>query len=274
MPFFPYLAWLWRAPVIWLLLQGIAFWMYIRYEPRAHTAFQRAIIELQAAFHGLMRWVTRPWWAIRRLEELERQNAELLTTLAELQGASTYSTYPVGACADFAFLKDYRFLPARVVYQTFHTHQNYAILNRGSRDGVYPGLGVVGPEGVLGLIAETTATYSIMYAIFHRSVYLNVILPLHGVNGLMTWRTPVLNRVEVDYIPPYVQVKEGEEVWTASNGLIFPGGLRLGRIEAIENDPRQGFQRLRIATYTDWHRLGTVYILLPARGLGLGGAPL
>lgn len=210
-------------------------------------------------------WLTAPWQALRRVQELDTLAANLKARLALCADTARFTPLPVGGVGDFSALAGYRFLPAQIIYRSFLLRENYALLDKGGRDGIYPGLGVISPQGVVGIVAETTATYSVLYSLFHKDVHLSAVLPRHGVVGVTGWAAPILNRLLLEYIPLYIQVESGEEVWTASNSLIFPAGLRIGRVRGVRSDFTRGFHAIEVDTYADWGRLSGVFILVPVR---------
>lgn len=251
--------------ILWVLAQGVALYFFFSFTPVPQKAFQRWLLSVQSVVHDIGAKLTAPWRALRRVRELEAFTAELQARLSTRPDTTLASPLPLGSIGDFSALHGYKFLPAEVIYQSFLSRENYALLNKGARDGVYPGLGVVSTKGVVGIIAETTATYSVMYAIFHKDVHLAASLPREGVIGITTWSTPTLNRLLLEYIPLYVQVEPGEEVWTAPNSQIFPPGLRIGRVRAIRSDYTRGFHAIDVDTYAEWGRLSGMFILIPSR---------
>lgn len=250
---------------LWFIVQGSALYVFLHFTPLPRQALQRWAISIQNGAHSVGRWFSAPWRALRRVETLDTLVAHLQGRLAICTDTLRLVPLPVGAIGDFSGMRGYRFLPAQVIYQSFMLRENYALLDKGGKHGIFPGLGVISSQGVVGIIAETTATYSIMYSLFHKDVHLSASLPRHGVIGVTSWAVPVLNRLLLEYVPLYVQVELGEEVWTASNSLIFPAGLRIGRVKNIRSDFTRGFHAIDVDTYTDWGRLSGVFILVPVQ---------
>ncbi|MCX8111603.1 MAG: rod shape-determining protein MreC [Bacteroidia bacterium] len=248
---------------LWLFAQGLALYFYLNFSPLPRSAVERWLTELRRSFHQAVSWVTAPWRALQRVRELEVLTAQLQQQLSLRLDTPLSSPIPIGSIGDFSAIAGYRFLPAKVVYRTFFLRENYALLDKGGREGLYPGLGVLSERGVIGIIAETTATTSIMYALFHKDVHLSAMLPRHNMLGITSWQAATLNRLNLDYVPLYTQVEPGEEVWTASNSLIFPAGLRIGRVETIRSDFTRGFHAIELSTYADWGRTWDVFVLLP-----------
>ncbi|MCS7153651.1 MAG: rod shape-determining protein MreC [Bacteroidia bacterium] len=261
-------AWLrilFHPVMLWMIAQGVALYAYLHFTPLPRSAIERWMLSIQTALHKSVLWLTAPWEALRRAKELETFASQLQERLSALSSSGEVSPAPVGAIGNFSVLQGYKFLPAEVVYRSFLLRENYAILDKGGRDGVFPGLGVISPQGVIGIIAETTATTSIMYGIFHKDVHLSALLPQHEVIGITKWDIPILNRLSLEYVPLYVPVEAGEEVWTAPGSMIFPAGLRIGRLREVRGDFSRGFHAIEIETYAEWSRLSSVFILIPQR---------
>ncbi|MCX7607145.1 MAG: rod shape-determining protein MreC [Bacteroidia bacterium] len=252
-----------HTPVLWGIIQVLSLYTYIRYTPQVRSYVNRWAFQVSSSFHAFFHWLRRPWIALARVEELEVANAELMEALANLPKVQGPVSYPVGAWGDVSFMKNYKLHPVEVIYQTLHIRENFAILNQGGRAGIYPGLGVLSPKGAVGIIAETTATHSVMYALFHKDVHLSASLPRQQVMGLTSWKEPVLNRLLLEYVPLYVSVSVGDEVWTAPNSILFPAGIRIGQVKKVNTDFTRGFHAIEVATYTDWHALGPLYVLVP-----------
>lgn len=251
--------------ILWVLIQGIAFSLYVRYTPTVNTAIDRAILNLRAAVHGIFLWVQRPWIALQQVEDMTQLTTQLSEALTTLKTATGPVSYPLAAWGDFTLFKSYKPLPVEVLYRTFHLRTNFALLSKGAKDSLYPGLAVISPRGVVGVIADTTAHTSIMYPLFHKDIHVLALLPSQQVLGLTSWKKPVLNRLQLEYVPLYVQVQPGDEVWTAPNSTLFPGGLRVGQVTRVETDFTQGFHEIEVATFSDWHRNEPLFVLLPRR---------
>lgn len=251
-----------NTPILWGIIQLIALYTYIQYKPSAHNSINRLFFEVSAHIQQFFHRIRGPWLALRRVQELEIAYKQAVEALSSVSQATGPIAYPLGAWGDFTATKEYLLIPAEPIYQTFHLRENYAILNKGGRDGVYPGLGVISTHGVVGIVAETTATHSIVYAVFHKDIHLAAKLPRHQVIGLTSWPEPILNRLLLEYVPLYVQVEIGDEVWTGPSTL-FPSGLRIGRVQKVKTDFTRGFHAIEVATYADWHRIGALFVLRP-----------
>lgn len=259
------LLWRGRVALFWLFLQVLSLSLYIS---SVETLRQRWVAFLEAgtvAFHQALNWVSQPFLAMRLYRELEAQNAHLLEALSTQMDATGPVVVPLPVWGTLYPQAPYKFIPVHAVYQTLHARKNYLLIDAGSRAGLYPGLVVVSDRGLIGFIAETTATYSKVLSLFHENVQIAVQTARSGYLGLTSWKGhPTLNEVVVLYVPLYAPVEVGEEVWTAPQSTLAPAGLRIGRIVEALPEPAQGFQRLILRTYSDWFRLGSLFVMKPA----------
>jgi len=261
-----FLTLLWRSRlfIAWLVLQVLTLAWYVQ---SVQFLRQRWLITLESvtvALHKGLDWLAQPVIAIRLYKSLEAQNSQLLEALALHKEVTGPVSMPLGAWSRLTPNQSYRFVPTHCLYQTIHAQQNYLLIDKGGRDSLYPGLCVINNRGIVGFIAETSHTHSRVLSLFHHDVHLAIQLASSEYLGLSVWdgNSP-LNELEVIYVPFYARVEVGEEVWSAPQSTLCPGGLRLGRVVESYPEIARGFQRLRVRTYADWFRLGPLYVVKP-----------
>jgi len=253
-----------RIILLWIALQTLSLSLYIS---SLETLRQRWFYFLEvatAAIHRSFQWLKQPLTAMRLYRELEQQNAHLLEALATQNESPAPLIVPLQVWGYLYPQNTYEFIPVHTLYQTLHARKNYLLIDAGGKAGLYPGLCVINPRGIVGFIAETTATYSKVLPLFNENVQMAVQLAHSGYLGLTSWKDRrTFNEIEVLYIPLYATVEVGDEVWSAPQSTLAPGGLRIGRVARIIPEPTYSFQRLIVRTYMDWFRLGPLYVLKP-----------
>ena len=259
------LLWRGRVALFWVALQVLSLSLYIRSVDSLRQQWLSFLEAGTVALHRALDWVSQPLLAMRLYCELEAQNAHLLEALSTQMEAAGPVVVPLHVWGTIHPQKPYQFIPVHAVYQTLHAQKNYLLIDAGSEAGVYPGLVVVSDRGLVGFIAETTATYSKVLPLFHENVQMTVQTARSGYLGLTTWKGhSTFNEVVVLYVPLYAPIEVGEEVWTAPQSTLAPAGLRIGRIVQTLPEPAQGFQRLILRTYLDWFQLGSLFVMKPA----------
>lgn len=257
---------LWRLRLLlgWLALQIFSLSAYLLSSEPLRLRWQAWWWDLSASLSRALSALEEPFRAIRSYERLRKQNAELLTALAEKKRTTAEAVVPITAWGELRSAASVTCVPAEILYQTFALRENILLIDRGSQDGLVPGLCVINDKGIVGIIAETSATYSKVLPLFNSNLHLAVLLPRSGHLGLASWQSGnPFNQLSILYVPYYAAIEAGDEVWSGPQSTICPSGLRLGRIQKIEPNFSQGFHQIWVQTYMDWFDLGPLYVLKP-----------
>ncbi len=180
----------------------------------------------------------------RRIDQLEEQALETqrLQRLLAMRQASQAA-----------------FLSARVVGKDATNWFKTILLDRGSREGVRRNQPVLAPDGLVGRVVEVTPTSAKVQLLTD---------PVSAVGGLVQ-RTRVTGIVSgnlgagarVRYLPLLGDVVVGDEVVTSGMGGVFPKGIPVGRIIAVERRSGALFQEASLQPAVDLGRLEEVMIL-------------
>lgn len=193
-------------------------------------------------------------------DSLAVQNARLLNDLPENFTTSDTTSKSV---KDSISKRQYAYLPARVVNNSINSLSNYITLQGGSDEGVEPGMGVVGPQGIVGIVRIVSKHYAVVMSLLHKDTRISAMLKSSGNFGSVKWDILRL-KPEVGVmtgIPKNVPVKEGDSVVTSGFSAIFPQGLMIGYVSKISQVPSSNFHRIEIRFSTHFQALQYVYII-------------
>ena len=151
------------------------------------------------------------------------------------------------------------FLTARVVGKDATNWFKTILLDRGSLEGVRRNQPVLAPDGLVGRVIEVTPTSARVQLLTD---------PVNAVGGLIQ-RTRVTGIVSgnlgagarVRYLPLLADVVVGDEVVTSGMGGVFPKGIPVGRITAVERRSGALFQEATLQPAVDLSRLEEALIL-------------
>ena len=181
----------------------------------------------------------------RRIDQLEEQALETqrLQALLAMRQASRAE-----------------FLTARVVGKDATNWFKTILLDRGSLEGVRRNQPVLAPDGLVGRVVEVTPTSAKVQLLTD---------PVNAVGGLIQ-RTRVTGIVSgnlgagarVRYLPLMADVVVGDQMVTSGMGGVFPKGIPIGRITAVERRSGALFQEASLQPAVDLSRLEEVLILM------------
>jgi rod shape-determining protein MreC len=110
--------------------------------------------------------------AANEYANLEQVNADLATENNRLRSQLTQvlqskPAAPVQYQADSTFANRFKFTVAKVVNNTTQFANNYITIDKGTDDGIRPGMGVISPTGIVGKVKICNRNFSVITSILH-----------------------------------------------------------------------------------------------------------
>lgn len=136
------------------------------------------------------------------------------------------------------------------------------MVDKGSADGVGPGMAVVNADGVVGRTIEVSYHHSLVLLLIDRSSGVDALVQRSRDRGILKGGVEGVCRLE--FVVRNADVMTGDMVVTSGLAGAFPKGLILGQVSRIETKPGgQGmFQVIEVAPAVDFDRLEEVLIIL------------
>jgi rod shape-determining protein MreC len=180
----------------------------------------------------------------RRIEQLEEQALETqrLQRLLGLRQASQDQS-----------------LTARVDGKDATNWFKTILVDRGSLDGVRRNQPVVAPDGLVGRVVEVTPTSAKVQLLTDPVSAVGGLVQRTRVTGIVSGNLGAATRMR--YLPLMADVAVGDVVVTSGMGGVFPKGIPIGRITAIERRSGALFQEASLHPTVDLSRLEEVLIL-------------
>lgn len=155
---------------------------------------------------------------------------------------------------------EYTFIGATVIRNSVDRQHNYLILNRGEKDGVEPGMGVVTARGVIGVVSAVSPRYAYVISLLNTAHSVSVKLSGSGAFGPMTWTGRKPDQAILREIPVHIQTAPGDTVLSSGFSTIYPPDIPLGRV-AESKISRGSSQELTVILFEDFRSLHNVYIV-------------
>jgi len=200
------------------------------------------------------------------LDELTRQNAELLRDAAELRETRAENDILRQYLNFFtANHYDYRLadVVAREVVEQSASQRNKLIINRGFKDGLRENLAVVNSLGlVVGRLTRVKESLSEVSLLVDPACRLAVsVQSENGVSGLADGESGLT--VKISFIPQTVKVAVDQLVVTAGLENDVPGGLVIGRVSQVDQASNELWQEAVVEPAADLDNLKIVAVIVP-----------
>lgn len=162
---------------------------------------------------------------------------------------------------DTIYKRKYFYTQARVINNSINKQNNYLTLNIGSSNGIEKGMGVIGPEGVVGVVKNVSTHFSSVLSVLHRSSKISARLKNTNYFGSMQWSGDNYREGMLLDIPNHVDIAIGDSVETSGYSSTFPEGTLLGIIKNVEKPEGENFYDITITFINDFKHLTHVYVV-------------
>lgn len=197
---------------------------------------------------------------------LAKENKALRTNLSVLKENAARPDYLYKV--DSIYAGRFDFEVAQVINSTTALSKNYLTLNKGKLDGIAPGMGVIGPSGVVGQVMSCSDHFARVYSILHSDFNVSAELKNNNLQeknlvalGLISWEGGSHRLVKLNTIDRYKDVVKGDSVVTSSQNLVFPGNILIGKVYNVLTVPTNPFHDIDVKLATDFKGLNYVYIV-------------
>ncbi len=161
--------------------------------------------------------------------------------------------------------RKYTYLPAKVIGNTVTLQTNFLFLERGSNQGVKKGMAVCGPQGIVGVVVETSPNISKVMSLLHRNSKVSAMLKKDNNSGSIEWDGTDPSYLTLRNVTKSAKVANGDTVVTSTYSANFPSHLVIGTVAGISSESSSNFYTLKIKTATNFFNIQYVNLIENAR---------
>jgi rod shape-determining protein MreC len=211
-----------------------------------------------ASINGL--WSNYLW-----LVDTRQQNVMTMQANRELRGRLlavkevTLENQRLKKLLDFVETDPRKVLPALVVAEDAGSWARTIIIDKGLRHGVREGEPVVVAEGVVGRVIKVAANSSRVLLVTDASSAIASLVQRTRTRGVVRGNGRELS---LEFALRNELVEEDDLVVTSGMGGVFPKGLVVGRVAAVQRNEFGLFQQIELAPVVDFSRLEEVLVLM------------
>lgn len=185
-----------------------------------------------AALFEAYQWATRPFQSGPTREEqlVNAKILELQQRLVELESQNQ----ELQELLDYSKTQKRQGIVAPIIGRSADHWWQQVTLGRGSQDGIAVGSVVMAPGGLVGRVVNVTPNSSRVLLISDATSQVGVAISRSRSMGFM--RGQGSNRAVIQFFDKVPDVRRGDAVSTSPVSQLFPPGLPLGRVEAVNLD--------------------------------------
>lgn len=245
--------------------------LLFRSDPYREHLYLTSAGRLGGAVYGAANSVTSYFNLHDINEDLNRRNAELQAQVESLnRRISRMEERSLADSIEAAGTPGpYRFIVAHVINNSISRPYNYITINKGSRDGIEPELGVIDRNGVVGIVSNVGTANSRVISLLNPNFRLSCKLKRTDYFGSLVWGGESPDEALLEELPRHTVYHPGDTVVTSGFSAVFPAGLPVGVVLESESDDTQNFFTLRVRLLADFTTLGNVMVVVNNEGAEL-----
>lgn len=191
-------------------------------------------------------------------QELIQKNLELESSLAGFSDLKSENE-TLKKQLNFAGESRKNLLGANIVSRDYQNSRSF-IIDAGASDGLAAGMTVLAGGGnIVGQIISANERTAQIRTVFDAATKINSITQISRVAGLARGMG---SNLILDLVPKSNDLSINETIISSGQDGIWPKGLVVGKIAAIDSDQNQLFKIAHLESLIDWSKLDQVFVII------------
>ena len=234
--------------IVFLFLQGISINLYLNNNSFQNSLALKKSNSVKGEIHNFSSNIFEYFYLKKINDQLLNENNKLYNLLNNQKKEDQIE-------------KKYKYVHAKIINNSIHKIDNYITINKGEKHGIFPGMGVICENGVLGIIHSTSKNYSMIISVLNKKSAISICLKKQNNYGSLKWNGFNYKKANIEGIPNHVEVEIGDTIITNGYSTIFPAGINIGSVKSNKKNSETGNQDIEINLFTDFNNVKYAYIV-------------
>jgi rod shape-determining protein MreC len=158
--------------------------------------------------------------------------------------------------------RKYKYIGSRVVSNSVSNQSNYIVLDKGTKDSVKVGMGVIDPNNaVVGIVTEVDDKYCVVMSLLHKDSHISGKLLKSGETGTLSWDGAVPNIITLTGIPKSAKLNKGDSIISSGYSTALPLGMKIGNVQSVYKEKSTNYFKVIFQSAANFYNLQYVYII-------------
>ncbi|MCT4614254.1 MAG: rod shape-determining protein MreC [Marinifilaceae bacterium] len=244
--------------ILFIFLEIFCFRLIIGYNSFHRSKFFSSSNTLVGNLYTKISRITTYLSLAKENDELNQENSRLRSLLYKTNHKLIDS---ICIIRDSSLNAKYLFSPSLVINNSVNRQLNYLTLDKGSEDGIEPGMGIISKKGVIGIIKNVSNNYSTAYSLLNNRIKISAKLKKNNYFGSLSWDGKSYKQTKLNEIPFHADVNIGDTVVTSGYSSTFPPNICLGVVSKIGSSSGGTFHNITIELSEDFKNVTYVNII-------------
>lgn len=240
-----------------IVLQSLCFWMIVTFNDTHRGIYLHTSTMITGGIQEEISNFYDYWRLYQISDSLAADNARLLQK-------TLFADQPIQRADSLTFGSDemYELIPAKVIYNSVTKRNNNLLINKGKKDGIREGMGVIDRnEGVIGITKHCSQNYCRVLSVLHSQSMISAKILHRDYFGSAVWRTANPTELLLEAIPVHATFDSGDTVITSGYSTLFPEGIPLGVIVESELPQGSNFFKINVKMINDLSKAKYVFVV-------------
>lgn len=227
-------------PLVFIILEALAIHFYAGSSAYTKVKLLTVSNSMAGGVYSQLSAVNSYFHLRKENRSLAEENSRLKNMLDSRMASAGEDTVAVDSASIIALVdplsveRKYEYFSARVEDNTIIHQQNTITLDKGTRDGIEPNMGVISDGAVVGYVAGCTEKFSICISVLNTDFRTSGKLKGSDYSGSVYWDGRSWESVVLTEVPKYADISVGDTILTTEYSDKFPPDIMIGTVESFE----------------------------------------
>ncbi len=249
-----------RTFLLFILMELVSIFAVFKYNDYQHSYYFNTTNQWAASILK----ISKEFQTYHQLREvnatLATENAKLRSEIFQLH-AQIQPENKIPYFVNTTILNRYQPIASKVIDQSTQWTQNYLTIDKGSKDGIRPGMAVISSMGIVGKVISCTEDLSLLVSVLHTGNNVSAKLKSSGELGYIKWSGLQPEVAEMMDISKYKKVFKGDTIVTSDYNAVFPPNIPIGIVARVGLEKDGTFHDIKVMLLTKFSSLKYVYVI-------------
>lgn len=236
--------------------------LLVRSSQNHHTLYLSSANAAGELVYGTVSEISEYFNLLSVNRRLQESNAKLQNEVLNLRNElAQYKVLLQDTAASAWNIDRFGYIGASVINNSTRHPRNYFTIDRGSADGVRPGMGVIDQSGIIGIVDITGRHTSRAISVLNQSQRFSAKIKDTPYIGSLSWHGGDPTVAYLEEVPRHARYHLGDTVVSSGFSTTFPEGIDIGTIIGRVKTHDDTFYVLKIRLASNFKALGSVRII-------------
>ncbi len=243
--------------LLFILIEALSIFLLIQNNNYQNTKFVDFTRNIKGYFFQQSEKINNYFHLREENQKLAKENVELRNFIEKNLQSHTDTLKTV---SDSVYDQQYKYIQANIINNSINKQHNFITIDKGKEDGIKNEMGVISPNGIVGIIRGVSKHFSTAISVLNSELKISAQLKNSGYYGSLNWNARDYRFVQLKDIPLHAKINKGDTIVTSGYSSIFPEGIMIGFIEDYEEKSGR-FLEIKVKLANDFKKISNVYVV-------------